>query len=95
MPRENSYNPEYGGLNVSHSGNWNRQDYHDHNKTHPNRLAEESEKRSPKPLIRERSKLDKPVPSTKIVDLATNKKTPVDSSLEKAHKNDLKNKGIQ
>lgn len=93
MPSNNQF--EYKGIRASHSGGWSAQDYHDHNKTHPNRLAEESEKRSLKPLIRERSKLDKPVPSTKIVDLATNKKVEVNPSLDKAHKNDLKHKGIK
>ena len=95
MTKENSYNAEYGGLKVSHSGDWSRQKYHDHNRTHLDRHQLESEKRQMKPIPRTRSKLDAPKPSTKVVDLATNTKTEINPALEAANNTELKNRGLK
>ena len=95
MPRENSYNKEYGGIKTSHIGGWSPEKYHSHQESHPDKLRQESERRHMKPIPRNNSKLDKPKPTTKIVDLATNTKKLVDPAIEKANLNDLKNKGLK
>ena len=95
MTKENSYNADYGGLRVHHSGDWDKTKYHDHNRTHLDRHQLESSKRQMKPIPRKRSKLDAPKPQTAIVDLGSNTKTVVEPQIEKANLNDLKNKGLK
>lgn len=95
MSKPNSYNGNYGGLKVNHAGDWSRQDYHDHNKVHPDKLKDESKRLAMKPIPRNKTRLDSPKPTTKIVDLATNTKKLVDPAIEQAHLNDLKNKGLK
>ena len=92
MPSNNQFN--YSGLKVDHSGDWNRQDYHDHNKVHSDKLKKTSEERQFKPKPRSKD-FNKPKPTTKILDLATNKAKVVDEGIEKANLNDLKNKGLK
>ena len=92
MPSNDQF--DYQGIKVQHSGNWNRQDYHDHNKVHLDKSNKEIQGRSLPVVNRQRDKLNAPKPETKIVDLATNKKTPIDLGVQQAHNKELKNRGL-
>ena len=93
MPKNSDFN--YQGLKVNHAGDWSRQDYHNHNKVHPDKLKDASKRLAMKPIPRNNTRLDSPKPTTKIVDLATNTKKLVDPAIEQANLNDLKNKGLK
>ena len=89
-PKKNSYNANYGGIKVKHAGDWDKQDYHSHQKAHPNKLAETSEKRQMKPRPRPNA-FNKPKPTTKILDLSTGKSKEIEAAVEK----DLKQRNIR
>ena len=88
---------EYKGIKVSHSGEWDALAYHHPYNQHPESLKETSEKRAMKPVPRNRNKPNAPKPSTKTIDLATGKKTPVpiDMGINQALKNDLTQRGLK
>lgn len=86
---------EYSGIKVVHQGEWDPLEYHHPKNQHQDRLKESSEKRQMKPIPRNNTKLEKPKPTTKTVDLSTNTKKLVDPKLDQAHLNDLKNKGLK
>ena len=82
MPKKHSYNAEYGGIKVSHAGDWDKAKYHSHQEAHPNKLQETSEKRAMKPRPRPDG-YDKPKPTTKILDLSTGKSKEIEAAVQK------------
>ena len=84
------YNAEYGGIKTTHSGGWSAQDYHDHNKAHPDKLRQTSEERAMKPRPRPNA-YEKPKPTTKVFDLSTGKSKDIQDAVDK----DLKKRNLK
>ena len=85
---------EHTSIKVKHVGNWDPTEYHHPKNQHQDRLKEVSEKRQIKPVKRKNSAIPKPKPATKLVDMSTGKKRPIDLGVEAAKQKDLSRRGL-